>query len=51
MDTLLRQNIATLIVGDPHQQIYSFRGAVNAIQEVKETKLYHLTQVEYTNYL
>ncbi|XP_047479508.1 F-box DNA helicase 1-like [Penaeus chinensis] len=43
-DIFLRQKCAKVIVGDPHQQIYSFRGAVNALQMVPATHTYYLTQ-------
>lgn len=33
-----------MIVGDPYQQIYSFRGAVNALSSVPATHTFHLTQ-------
>ncbi|MGH0119319.1 UNVERIFIED_CONTAM: hypothetical protein FKN15_025790 [Acipenser sinensis] len=33
-----------ILVGDPHQQIYTFRGAVNALYEVPHTHIYYLTQ-------
>lgn len=33
-----------MIVGDPYQQIYSFRGAVNALSRVPATHTFHLTQ-------
>ena len=44
-DFLLNQSQPKIFVGDPHQQIYSFRGAINAMQAVKATKIYCLTQV------
>ncbi|KAI4888154.1 hypothetical protein NFI96_029761, partial [Prochilodus magdalenae] len=44
MDILLSQPCAKILVGDPHQQIYSFRGAVNALHTVSHTHLYYLTQ-------
>ncbi len=44
-DLLLKQDQPKILVGDPNQQIYSFRGAVNAMELVHETKLYYLTQV------
>ncbi|XP_033123461.1 F-box DNA helicase 1-like [Anneissia japonica] len=43
-DILMRQNCAKIVVGDPHQQIYSFRGATNALQNIPATKIFHLTQ-------
>ncbi|XP_051911185.1 F-box DNA helicase 1 [Hippocampus zosterae] len=44
MDVLLMQRCGKMLVGDPHQQIYSFRGAVNALQTVEHTHIYYLTQ-------
>ena len=44
-DILLRQKCAKILVGDPHQQIYAFRGARNALQEVPSTHTFYLTQV------
>ncbi|KAJ8245470.1 hypothetical protein GJAV_G00271090 [Gymnothorax javanicus] len=44
MDILLRQACGKILVGDPHQQIYTFRGAVNALQEAPHSHLYYLTQ-------
>ncbi|XP_066030353.1 F-box DNA helicase 1 isoform X2 [Pocillopora verrucosa] len=43
-DILLSQSCAKILVGDPHQQIYAFRGARNALQEVKGTHTFYLTQ-------
>ncbi|XP_019645849.1 PREDICTED: F-box DNA helicase 1-like [Branchiostoma belcheri] len=43
-DILLRQDVAKILVGDPHQQIYTFRGAKNAMQETACTHTYYLTQ-------
>ena len=44
-DILLRQRQAKILVGDPHQQIYAFRGAVNAMQQIDCTHTFYLTQV------
>ena len=44
-DILLSQNVAKILVGDPHQQIYGFRGATNAMAMVDATHVYYLTQV------
>ncbi|XP_053544195.1 F-box DNA helicase 1 isoform X2 [Ictalurus punctatus] len=44
MDILLSQSCGKILVGDPHQQIYTFRGAVNALHTVPHTHLYYLTQ-------
>ncbi|KAL5013331.1 hypothetical protein ScPMuIL_007601 [Solemya velum] len=41
---LLTQGQSKILVGDPHQQIYAFRGAVNAMQQVNATKIFYLTQ-------
>lgn len=42
---LLSQKCTRILVGDPHQQIYSFRGARNALQEVESSNTFYLTQV------
>uniref|UniRef100_A0A3Q3WVL0 DNA 3'-5' helicase n=1 Tax=Mola mola TaxID=94237 RepID=A0A3Q3WVL0_MOLML len=44
MDVLLSQHCAKILVGDPHQQIYTFKGAVNALSIVEHTHIYFLTQ-------
>nr|XP_049616977.1 F-box DNA helicase 1 isoform X12 [Syngnathus scovelli] len=44
MDVLLIQKCGKILVGDPHQQIYTFRGAINALQTVAHTHIYYLTQ-------
>ncbi|XP_030575775.1 F-box DNA helicase 1 isoform X2 [Archocentrus centrarchus] len=44
MDVLLSQRCGKILVGDPHQQIYTFRGAVNALNYVEHTHIYYLTQ-------
>lgn len=44
LDVFLHQNTTRLIVGDPNQQIYLFRGAVNALDLVNPTHTYYLTQ-------
>lgn len=44
MDVLLSQHCGKILVGDPHQQIYTFKGAVNALQIVDHTHIYYLTQ-------
>nr|XP_045605222.1 F-box DNA helicase 1-like isoform X1 [Procambarus clarkii] len=43
-DIFLSQNCAKIVVGDPYQQIYSFRGAVNALDRVMATHTFYLTQ-------
>lgn len=43
-DIVLRQAHALrVLVGDPHQQIYTFRGAVNAFERVEADRTYYLT--------
>ena len=43
-DLVLRQSHALrVLVGDPHQQIYTFRGAVNAFERVEADRTYFLT--------
>ncbi|XP_069556232.1 F-box DNA helicase 1 isoform X1 [Brachyistius frenatus] len=44
MDVLLSQRCGKILVGDPHQQIYTFKGAVNALRVVDHTHIYYLTQ-------
>ncbi|ESO99456.1 hypothetical protein LOTGIDRAFT_113635 [Lottia gigantea] len=44
IDILEKQRQTKILVGDPHQQIYSFRGAVNAMQQIHATKTFYLTQ-------
>jgi F-box protein 18 (helicase) len=38
-----QQHALRVLVGDPHQQIYTFRGAVNAIDKVMADRTYYLT--------
>uniref|UniRef100_A0A3B4BUM4 DNA 3'-5' helicase n=1 Tax=Pygocentrus nattereri TaxID=42514 RepID=A0A3B4BUM4_PYGNA len=44
MDIWLSQPCAKIFVGDAHQQIYAFKGAVNAMHTIPHTHLYYLTQ-------
>ena len=44
-DIFQRQTKARIMVGDPHQQIYAFRGAINAMDMVQATRTFYLTQV------
>ncbi|XP_029317473.1 F-box DNA helicase 1 isoform X2 [Cottoperca gobio] len=44
MDVLLSQCCGKILVGDPHQQIYTFKGAVNALHIVDHTHIFYLTQ-------
>lgn len=41
---VLNQPCAKLLVGDPHQQIYAFRRAVDALSSVQATRTFCLTQ-------
>ncbi|XP_046561865.1 F-box DNA helicase 1-like [Haliotis rubra] len=41
---MMNQTQAKILVGDPHQQIYSFRGAVNAMQQITASHTFYLTQ-------
>ncbi|XP_074646265.1 F-box DNA helicase 1-like isoform X2 [Tubulanus polymorphus] len=43
-DVLLSQSQGKILVGDPRQQIYAFRGAVNSMQQVQASKIFYLTQ-------
>jgi len=45
VDVIRRQTQSRILVGDPHQQIYSFRGVVNAMQVIPVDKTFYLTQV------
>lgn len=44
MDVLLSQHCGKILVGDPHQQIYTFKGAVNALHIVDHTHIFYLTR-------
>jgi len=44
LSIFMSQSVTRVIVGDPHQQIYMFRGAVNALDIVTPTHTYFLTQ-------
>ena len=48
LDVLMSQTCPKIIVGDPNQQIYAFRGAINALKNVASTHTYYLTQVSKT---
>ena len=43
LDIVLQQKSQIILVGDPHQSIYSFRGTINAL-EVVDIPEYQLTQ-------
>ena len=42
-DIILSQDCPKILVGDPHQQIYAFRGAQDAMQKIKTDKTFYLT--------
>ncbi|XP_054719922.1 F-box DNA helicase 1-like [Uloborus diversus] len=44
LDVVLSQKLPVILVGDPNQQIYGFRGANNALQSVSATHTYYLTK-------
>ncbi|XP_009280941.1 PREDICTED: F-box DNA helicase 1 [Aptenodytes forsteri] len=44
IDIVQSQKCGIILVGDPHQQIYTFRGAVNTLCLVRHTHVYYLTQ-------
>ncbi|NXB34408.1 FBH1 helicase, partial [Eulacestoma nigropectus] len=44
VDIVQSQKCGKILVGDPHQQIYTFRGAVNTLYSVPHTHVYYLTQ-------
>lgn len=45
LDIVLSQTMPVIFVGDPNQQIYGFRGAQNALENIGATHTYHLTKV------
>jgi ATP-dependent exoDNAse (exonuclease V) beta subunit len=47
-DIINNQRVSKILVGDKHQQIYAFRGAVNAMLKIESTVTYYLTKVYYT---
>ena len=49
IDILSCQKTAKVFVGDPNQQIYSFRGAINALNQITATHTYSLTRVSERN--
>ncbi|KAM9293742.1 F-box DNA helicase 1 isoform 2-T3 [Morus bassanus] len=44
IDIVLSQTCGIILVGDPHQQIYTFRGAVSSLYSVRHTHVYYLTK-------
>ena len=45
IDLIMKTSCAKIFVGDPHQQIYSFRGATNAMPLVTANHTFYLTRV------
>ncbi|CAF0732257.1 unnamed protein product [Adineta ricciae] len=43
-DIINNQRVSKILVGDKHQQIYAFRGAVNAMTLIQSTITYYLTR-------
>ncbi|CAF4179279.1 unnamed protein product [Rotaria sp. Silwood2] len=43
-DIINNQRVSKILVGDKHQQIYAFRGAVNAMTKIESTVTYYLTK-------
>ena len=44
IDIVRRQLSPKILVGDPNQQIYEFRGAVNAMSLIRGSSIHYLTQ-------
>ncbi|XP_064489501.1 F-box DNA helicase 1-like [Ornithodoros turicata] len=44
LDFILAQRCPKILVGDPHQQIYAFRKAIDALSSVPGTHKYYLTK-------
>ncbi|XP_055952785.1 F-box DNA helicase 1-like isoform X2 [Argiope bruennichi] len=44
LDIVMSQKLPVILVGDPNQQIYGFRGAVNALENFTPTHVYYLTK-------
>ncbi|GFU27898.1 f-box DNA helicase 1 [Trichonephila clavipes] len=44
IDIMMSQNLPVIFVGDPHQQIYGFRGAKSALKSITSTHTYYLTK-------
>ncbi|CAF1023793.1 unnamed protein product [Adineta steineri] len=43
-DIVNSQRVSKILVGDKHQQIYAFRGAVDAMMKIQSTVTYYLTK-------
>lgn len=48
---LKKQKGAKILVGDPHQQVYRFRGAMNAMDSISADETARLTQVGLILYI
>ena len=44
IDIIERQSTPKILVGDPNQQIYCFRGAVNAMDLIQGANIHYLTK-------
>ncbi|CAL1291587.1 unnamed protein product [Larinioides sclopetarius] len=44
LNIVMSQDLPVILVGDPNQQIYGFRGAVNALESFTPTDVYYLTK-------
>ncbi|GIY13161.1 f-box DNA helicase 1 [Caerostris extrusa] len=44
LNIVMSQRLPVILVGDPNQQIYGFRGAKNALQNIRSTHTYCLTK-------
>ncbi|XP_058718762.1 F-box DNA helicase 1-like [Poecile atricapillus] len=44
VDIVQSQKCGKILVGDPHQQIYTFRGAVNTLYSLPHSHVFYLTQ-------
>ncbi|KAM3832656.1 F-box DNA helicase 1-like [Vipera latastei] len=44
LDIVRSQTCSVILVGDPHQKIYSFRGADNAVFNMPHSRIFYLTQ-------
>ncbi|XP_023804079.1 F-box DNA helicase 1-like [Cyanistes caeruleus] len=44
VDIVQSQKCGKILVGDPHQQIYTFRGAVNTLYLLPHSHVFYLTQ-------
>ena len=43
IDIVVKQKCSKILVGDPHQQIYGFRGASDAMEKINASKTFYLT--------